>query len=79
MEHIVWAISFFVGMLLGKWIFSAHQRRMPLQKPVGALVVDSSDPDGPFLFLELYSGIEQVEASTTVLLNVEKKSYLPQD
>ena len=79
MEYIVWAISFFVGTILGKWIFSMRQRRMPHQEPVGALVIDRSDPDGPFLFLELRGSIERIEAEETVLLKVEKRSYLPQD
>lgn len=79
MDYIVWVISFFVGTLLGKWIFSVRQKRRPRQEPVGTLVVDRSDSDGPFLFLELGSSVERVEREETVLLRVERRKYLSQD
>ena len=79
MDYIVWAISFFVGTLLGKWIFSVRQKMRPRQEPVGTLVVDRSDPDGPFLFLELGSSVERIEREETVLLRVERRKYLSQD
>lgn len=78
MEYIIAAIGLMVGLFLGL-IFSKGLRKKETQEILGTLVVDRSDPDGPFLFLELYSGIEQVEASAAVLLKVEKKSYLSQD
>lgn len=79
MEYIVWAICFFVGALLGKWMFSMRQKKMSRREPVGTLVVDRSDPDGPFLFLELHSGVERIEREETVLLRVERRKYLSQD
>ena len=78
MEYIIAAIGLMVGLFLGL-IFSKGLRKKETQEILGTLVVDRSDPDGPFLFLELYSSIEQVEASEAVLLKVEKKSYLSQD
>lgn len=78
MEYIVAAIGVLVGVLFGL-IFSRALRKKETQEILGTLVVDRSDPDGPFLFLELYSSIEQVEASEAVLLKVEKKRYLSQD
>lgn len=79
MEYIVWAISFLIGALLGKWMFSMRQKKMSRREPVGTLVVDRSDPDGPFLFLELGSSVERIEREETVLLRVERRKYLSQD
>lgn len=79
MEYIVWAICFFVGTLWGKWMFSMRQKKISRREPAGTLVVDCSDPDGPFLFLELGSSVERIEREETVLLRVERRKYLSQD
>ena len=48
-------------------------------KPVGDLVVDRSDEDGPLLFLELNVPLNRVEDKEKVELKVIHKNYIPQN
>lgn len=48
------------------------------RKPIGTLRIDSSDPDGPYLFLELEVNPEVVKKEKYVLLKVDTKSYISQ-
>lgn len=45
-------------------------------KTIGALRVDHSDPDGPYLFLELTDGIDKVKSKKYVTLQVKIKDYI---
>ena len=48
-------------------------------KPVGNLVVDRSDEDGPLLFLELNVPLNRVEDKEKVELKVVHKNYISQN
>ena len=48
-------------------------------KPVGDLVVDRSDEDGPLLFLELNVPLNRVEDKEKVELQVVHKNYISQN
>ena len=48
------------------------------RKPIGTLRVDSSDPDGPYLFLELEANPDVIKKEKYVLLKVDTKSYISQ-
>ena len=48
-------------------------------KPVGDLVVDRSDEDGPLLFLELNVPLNRVEDKEKVELKVVHKNYISQN
>lgn len=65
-------IVFVIGMVVG-CIFSSMVRR---SKSVGKLRIDTSDPDGPFMFLELSKGVGDISAKKQVLLQVDLKSYI---
>lgn len=65
-------IVFLIGMVIG-CIFSSIVRR---SKSVGKLRIDTSDPDGPFMFLELSKGVGDISAKKQVLLQVDLKSYI---
>lgn len=66
-------VIFAIGVLVG-CLVSAIIRRV---KSVGALRIDTSDPDGPYMFLELDKGIETVSSKKYVLLRVNLKNYIP--
>ena len=44
---------------------------------VGTLRVDHSDPDGPFLFLELSKRVESVVSKKYVVMRVKAKDFIP--
>lgn len=46
--------------------------------PIGTLRVDSSDPDGPYLFLDLETDPSIITKEKTVLLKVDTRSYISQ-
>ena len=48
-------------------------------KPVGDLVVDCSDEDGPLLFLELNVPLNRVEDKEKVEFKVVHKNYISQN
>lgn len=67
--------GFAFGILFGILFFVAYGKKF---KSVGELVVDRSDEDGPFLFLELYESLSRVEEKNEVILTVVHKNYIPQ-
>lgn len=46
---------------------------------VGTLRVDRSDPDGPFIFLELKNPVGHVTSKKYVVLKVEDKDFIPRE
>ena len=70
-------LGVFVGFVIGiipLIIVTIHKDR-----PVGDLVVDGSDRDGPFLFLELNVPLNRVEDKKKVELRVVHKNYISQN
>ena len=62
-------IAFILG-LLGGWMIAAIILRH--KKSIGSLRVETSDPDGPYLFLELNDGnISELLRKRHVILNVK--------
>lgn len=59
-----------LGYILTKHIYS--------KKPIGVLRIDSSDPDGPYLFLELETDPNVLKKEKYVTLKVDTKSYISQ-
>lgn len=75
MWHFI--LGVLVGFVIGiiPWLlFTIHKDR-----PVGDLVVDGSDEDGPFLFLELNVPLNRVEDKEKVELRVVHKNYISQN
>ena len=69
---IIAAISLVVGIVIG-FISSIIYNR---KKVKGVLRIDKSDPDGPYLFLELSSDPAILEKQKYVTLEVNTKSYI---
>lgn len=65
-------IVFTIGVVIG-CVFSSIVRR---SKSVGKLRIDTSDPDGTFMFLELSKGVGDISSKKQVLLQVDLKSYI---
>lgn len=66
------AIIFVLGVLVGA-IFTGVVFRL---FSVGTLRVDNSDPDGPFLFLELSKRFETIVSKKYVVLRVKAKDFI---
>lgn len=65
-------IYIIVGILIGFVVSSIiHQKH-----PVGFLRIDKSDPDGPYLFLELKKSVNEIMAQRTVLLEVKREDFI---
>lgn len=62
-----------VGIILGFVVSSIIRRK----HPVGFLRIDKSDPDGPYLFLELKKSINEIVTQKTVLLKVKREDFIP--
>lgn len=70
-------LGVFVGFVIGiiPWFLSTIHK----DRPVGNLVVDRSDEDGPLLFLELNVPLNRVEDKEKVELKVVHKNYISQN
>ncbi len=69
MEYITLAIGLAVGTLIG--ILLSRARTM------GTLRIDSSDPDGPYLFVELSRGVHDISSMKTVRFAVRAENFIP--
>ena len=67
-------LGVFVGFAIG--IIPLIIATIHKDKPVGDLVVDGSDEDGPLLFLELNVPLNRVEDKKKVELRVVHKNYI---
>lgn len=70
-------LGVFVGFVIG--IIPLIIATIRKDKPVGDLVVDRSDEDGPLLFLELNVPLNRVEDKEKVELIVVHKNYISQN
>ena len=68
-------IMFLVGVVIG----GITTRLLWRPKGVGNLRVDTSDPDGPYLFLELTKDLDSVVKSKSVTLKVRKENFISQE
>ena len=62
-----------IGIMIGFAVSSIIRRK----HPVGFLRIDKSDPDGPYLFLELKKSVNEIIAQRTVLLEVKREDFIP--
>lgn len=62
-----------VGIMIGFVVSSIIRRKYP----VGFLRIDKSDPDGPYLFLELKKSVNEIIAQRTILLEVKREDFIP--
>lgn len=62
-----------IGILIG-FVGASIIRQ---KQPVGFLRIDKSDPDGPYLFLELKKNINEIITQKTVLLEVKREDFIP--
>ena len=69
---IIAAISLVVGIMIGFTVSVIYHKN----KVKGVLRIDKSDPDGPYLFLELASDPAILEKQKYVTLEVNTKSYI---
>ena len=67
------AISLGIGIVIGI-IFSRIVFRFI---SIGNLRVDHSDPDGPYLFLELKKSVNEIIVQRTILLEVKREDFIP--
>ena len=49
------------------------------EKPSGKLHVETSDPDGPYIFLELYTDVADVSRKKRVMFEVDLTNYISRD
>lgn len=63
-----------LGFVAG-WIVHNIVAKTPAS---GTLKIDSSDPDGPYLFLELEEDFDSVRRKNNITLRVDISSYLSQ-
>lgn len=75
MEIFITAIIF---MVLGVSTGSVITQLILKSRSIGTLRVDNSDPDGPYLFLELETSPDTLEHATYVQMKVNKTNYISQ-
>lgn len=71
---MIWVIiiTLLLGMSAGIWFGDLIRHK----KAVGTLRIDKSDPDGPYLFLELKCDPLVIEKLSSVTLDVSVSNYI---
>ena len=67
-------ISYLIGIAIGILITLLF-----IPRSVGTLRVDNSDPDSPYLFLELKRSVNYVATMKTVKLKVKCEDFIPHE
>lgn len=77
---IVWlVITFCAGCYLGRFLADAvNDSKQKDEEITGTLHVETMDPDGPFLFLELRTNIEDVLKKNRVIFDVAQNELSSQ-
>ena len=70
MNVLLLLLGFVLGGVITQIIFGAFR--------IGVLRIDRSDPDGPYLFLELSKDVSYFSNKKYVLLRVNDKNYISQ-
>ena len=74
--EVMWLI---IGILIGLIVGIVGVMFIFRQKPVGTLRIDTSDPDGPYPFLELPpDGFTRIQNKKRIVLSVSMKNYISQ-
>lgn len=75
MPIVICLLMLLLGLCIG-YSIARH-----LSKPIifGKLKVDTSDPDGPYLFLELTDSVNVIQQQEYVTLKVDVSSYISQN
>lgn len=83
----MWYVAvFFLGVIFGivalGAAFSINLNRLINRhvETIGTLRIDRSDPDGPYMFLEIDSGKSHlIDTNEFVTMRVEHESYIPRE
>ena len=67
----IFGLGYLFGIVWTKW--------METKRIAGTLRIDTSDPDGPYLFLELETGVDEVMRTKVVSFEVSTESYVSRD
>lgn len=65
-------LMYLVGVIIGNVVTTI----MFKSKQVGNLRIDTSDPDGPYLFLELTKDLDSVVKRKSVTLKVRRENFI---
>lgn len=72
MEWLLIIVTFLLGGLIGV----VFMKRISPTEPIGTLRIDTSDQDGPFLFLELDKPVGDFYKESQVTLKVNIENYI---
>ena len=72
---LVLILVFIIGLVVG----STYARYAGKKETYRTLRIDRSDPDGPYLFLELDRNVEELSKQKHVVFNVLDKNYISQE
>lgn len=62
-----------LGIMLGVVI----GQKLRKENPIGTLRIDRSDPDDPYLFVELYEPINDLSKRQEVIFDVKNEDFIP--
>lgn len=71
------ALMFIAGFTIGYLVAKTQSRRY--MQIVGTLKKEESDPDGPYLFLELKRDIDYITQNKYVTFEVDPRGYISRD
>ena len=71
MEWIIWIVLIVIAFKCGVVITERRFAKQCKNKIVGSLKIDTSDPDGPYIFAEFTQPIETIFKNKYVILKID--------
>lgn len=79
MTAVLVALVLFAIVFISLWAGYYTGKLTYRDKPMGVIRIDSSDPDGPYMFLEIATSVEDVMSRKYITLEVNTESYISQE
>lgn len=73
MEWFIYIISIILAFLIGVDITERRFADQRKNKIVGSLEIDTSDPDGPYIFAEFNKPVETIFSNKYIILKVNAR------
>lgn len=75
--YILFGITVFAMLVILFMVFRLFEPDHSKDKPViGTIIIETSDPDGPFLFLDLSMPVDQIGTYSEVLCKVDTNGVI---
>lgn len=74
MEWLIWIVLIVIAFILGVEVTERRFANQYKNKIVGSLKIDTSDPDGPYIFAEFSKPVEKIFSNKYIVMKIDARS-----